>query len=328
MKLNFYILQCGTLIKKDDSLEFENKNNEKTPIPIMQIDSIYILSSTHISSECLKLLANNGITIHYFDYYENYIGTFYPKISNTLNGDLLIKQVLSFTNKSTRIYLAIQTIRASFKNMTKLVNYYSKRKNITCDDFNIQYMSNIEKLDKSTSINEIMLIEANMHKKYYSVWNRFLNDDYNFTKRIQQNSNDIVNSLLSFLNSLLYSLIVSEIYKTGLNPTISYLHEPSQSRFSLSFDVAEIFRPVLVERLIFSLLNKQIIQQEDYSNGKFNENAIKKILYHWDNKINETIYHRILKRNVSYRYLIRDELYKLTRYIKKESEYKGFVMWW
>ncbi|MGN1227548.1 MAG: CRISPR-associated endonuclease Cas1, partial [Christensenellales bacterium] len=225
MKSNFYILQQGTLIKKDNSLEFVNKEMTKMPIPIMQIDTIFILASIHISSDCLKLLANNGIVLHYFDYYTNYIGTFYPKITKTLNGELLVNQVLSFTDNKIRIYLAKQTIKASFKNMYKLVHYYEKRKIVNCCDFSNQYQICLNELNTCSSINQIMLIEASIHKAYYGVWNKFLNEDVGFEKRVKQNAFDIVNCLLTFLNSLLYSLIVSEIYKTGLNPTISFLHE-------------------------------------------------------------------------------------------------------
>ncbi|MBQ8749178.1 MAG: type I-B CRISPR-associated endonuclease Cas1 [Clostridia bacterium] len=328
MKNNFYLLQHGELIKKDNSIEFISKDNQKTNIPLLQVDAIYTFATVSISSECLKLLSNNGIVVHYFDYYENYIGTFYPKIIKTLNGDLLVKQVHTFCDIDKRLEVSKETIKASFKNMHRLIGYYSKRKSVNCDDFELHYVASMEKIVKANSINDIMILEANLHKIYYNYWNKFLNFDYGFHKREKKDAKDIINALLSFLNSLLYSLIVSEIYKTGLNPTISYLHEPSQSRFSLSFDIAEIFRPILVERLIFNLLNKNIIQDNDFINYRFTESAIKKILYHWDNKINETIYHRKLKRNISYRYLIREELYKLVRYVKGECAYKGFVMWW
>jgi CRISPR-associated protein Cas1 len=38
---------------------------------------------------------------------------------------------------------------------------------------------------------------------------------------------------------------------TQLNPTVSYLHEPSQRRFSLALDLSEIFKPLIVDRVIF-----------------------------------------------------------------------------
>lgn len=86
----------------------------------------------------------------------------------------------------------------------------------------------------------------------------------------------------------------------------------------------------MVDRTLFSLINKKIITEKDYEEDTFklSKEAIKKIFYHFDNRINETIYHRQLKRNVSYRYLIRLELYKIINDINDEKEYKPFVIWW
>jgi len=74
----------------------------------------------------------------------------------------------------------------------------------------------------------------------------------------------MINSLISFVNSLIYTTVLSEIYKTQLNPTISYLHEPGVKRFSLCLDIAEIFKPLIGDRMIFSLLNKNQITEDDF----------------------------------------------------------------
>ena len=69
----------------------------------------------------------------------------------------------------------------------------------------------------------------------------------------------MINSLISFINSLIYSVALAEIYKTSLSPYISYLHEPGTRRFSLSLDITEIFKPLIVDRMLFSMLNKNQI---------------------------------------------------------------------
>ena len=85
-----------------------------------------------------------------------------------------------------------------------------------------------------------MGIEGNIRKKYYEAWNNIVKQDINFTKRIKNPPENMINTLLSFANSLVYTTALSEIYKTQLNPTVSYLHEPGTSRYSLSLDIAEI----------------------------------------------------------------------------------------
>ncbi len=143
---------------------------------------------------------------------------------------------------------------------------------------------------------------------------------------------NMINSLISFVNSLVYAKVLGEIYRTQLNPTISYLHQPGVKRFSLSLDLAEIFKPLLGDRLIFSLLNKKMITIEDFEEGQFylklRQKAIKTITQEFDEKLKTTIKHKDLGRDVSYQYLIRLELYKLIKHFLGEKQYEGYKIWW
>ncbi|WP_373370336.1 CRISPR-associated endonuclease Cas1 [Irregularibacter muris] len=93
-------------------------------------------------------------------------------------------------------------------------------------------------------------------------------------------------------------------------------------------NIAEIFKPLIGERMIFSLLNKNQITESDFDKkSKFlylKEIAKKKILVEYDNRLDRTIRHKDLRREVSYRYLIRLECYKLIKDIIGEKEYAGF----
>ena len=117
-----------------------------------------------------------------------------------------------------------------------------------------------------------------------------------------------------------------------MNPTISYLHEPSERRFSLCLDIAEIFKPLIADRLIFSMLNKKQITEADFEKNLnflyIKDNARKEITKQIDMKLQTTIKHRNLERDVSYEYLIRLEIYKLIKHLTEDIKYEGFKMWW
>lgn len=283
MKSSFYFLTNGELIKRDNTLEFVDEEKNRTYLPIFQVNDLYIMSTVKITCDLLKLLSKNGITIHYFDKYEYYLGSFYPVVNNNLNGNILVKQVINFSNIETRLKLSKEVIIACFKNMRRVVKNHFKDMPDKIQDTLTIFEKNTNKIYLCNTINEIMLVEASMHKTYYAVWNEiFVDKNIVIVKREKRANSDLINSLISFINSLLYALIVSEIYKTSLNVTISFLHEPSQSRVSLAYDIAEIFRPILVDRLIFYLVNKKIINLEDFdiTINRLKESAVKKILYH------------------------------------------------
>lgn len=143
---------------------------------------------------------------------------------------------------------------------------------------------------------------------------------------------NMINSLISYVNSLIYAKILSEVYHTQLNPTISYLHEPGVRRYSLCLDVSEIFKPLIGDRLIFSLLNRNQITEESFTKElnflHLKKDASKLIARELENSLKKTIKHKELGRQVSYQYLIRLELYKLIKHIIGEKEYEGFKIWW
>ena len=143
---------------------------------------------------------------------------------------------------------------------------------------------------------------------------------------------NMINSLISYINSLIYSKTLSEIYHTQLNPTISYLHEPGVRRYSLCLDISEIFKPLIGDRLIFSLLNRKQITEESFTKElnflHLKKEASKLIVRELENILKKTIKHKELGRKVSYQYLIRLEVYKLIKHLIGEKEYEGFKMWW
>ena len=143
---------------------------------------------------------------------------------------------------------------------------------------------------------------------------------------------NMINSLISFVNSLIYAKVLSEIYHTQLNPTISYLHEPGVRRFSMCLDVSEVFKPLIGDRLIFSLLNRNQITEDSFTK-ELNFLHLKKessrlIAQELEQRLKKTIMHKELGKKVSYQYLIRLEIYKLIKHLIGEKQYEGFKIWW
>lgn len=254
MGQSFYIYNSGDLKRKDNTLQFISTGGEKRDIPIERIDDIYVMSEMSFNTTFLSYISQYGIPIHFFNYYNFYTGSFYPK-EKLLAGQLLVKQVEHYTDYGKRLTIAKKIIEAAADNIYRNLRYYNGRgKDVS------SYMSEIDslrkELPKTSTIQELMGIEGNIRRHYYAAWNVIIDQEIEFDKRVMHPPDNMINSLISFVNSLIYSKVLSEVYHTQLNPTISYLHEPGVRRFSLCLDVAEIFKPLIGDRLLFSLLNR------------------------------------------------------------------------
>ena len=263
MGQSFYVYNNGDLRRKDNTLQFTNAEGEKKDIPIERIDDIYVMAEMTFNSTFLSYLSQYGITMHFFNYYNYYTGSFYPK-EKLLAGQLLVKQVEHYADHGRRMVLARKFIEAAADNIYRNLRYYNGRgKDVS------GYMSEVNDLRKkipgTESVEELMGIEGNIRKQYYAAWNVIIDQEIHFEKRVMHPPDNMINSLISFVNSMIYAKILSEIYHTQLNPTISYLHEPGVRRFSLCLDVSEVFKPLIGDRLIFSLLNRKQITEDSFT---------------------------------------------------------------
>ena len=287
MKKTYYLFNPGQLERKDNTLKFtpvvEDGNGEESVgapryLPVEDINEFYVFGSLRANSSLFNFLGQKDIAVHFFDYYENYTGSFMPKDS-LLSGRMLLAQTSAFQNKKKRLLIAQKFIESAAYNMIK----------------NLQY--------------------------YFEMGSR--------TKQPPQNE---VNALISFGNMMCYTLCLRAIHQTQLNPTISFLHTPGERRYSLALDIAEVFKPVIIDRVIFKVLNKKEIQEKHFDRKLnkclLNQSGKKIFVKAVEDKLLETIKHRTLNRNVSYRHLIKLECYKLAKHLLEIEEYKPFKMYW
>lgn len=316
--------------RKDNSLTFMDEEDNKKDFPIERVADIYVMSEMNFNTSLINILAQNGIPVHFFNYYSFYTGSFYPR-EQLLSGNLLVKQVENYSDYEKRMSIAKSLVDGASYNIYRNLRYYNGRgKDVQ------KYMNTIEALrgniESCVSIQELMGYEGNIRKVYYEAWNVLVDQEINFDKRVKNPPDNMINTLISFVNTLIYTKVLGEIYQTQLNPTISYLHEPGTRRFSLSLDIAEIFKPLLGDRLIFSLLNRNQISEKSFTKGlnylHLTKDASKLIVSELDAKMQTTIQHRELNKKVSYQYLMRLECYKLVKHLLDEKSYQPFKIWW
>lgn len=330
MRKSLYIYTNGELKRNDNTILFIDYEGKKHPKPVEAVSDIYVFSEMTLNTKFLNYMSQYGISIHLFNYYNYYTGSFYPK-ETLLSGQLLVRQVDAYTNYSKRLPIAKEFIMAATDNIYRNLRYYNSRGKQVESQMK-QVNSLRKKLDEAETIEELMGIEGNIRRQYYSAWNEIVNQNIQFEKRVMHPPDNMINSLISFVNSLIYTKVLSEIYKTQLNPTISYLHEPGVRRFSLALDIAEIFKPLIGDRLIFSLLNKKQITEDSFTKElnflHLKREESKLIIRQLEERLEKTITHKELGRKVSYQHLMRLECYKLVKHLMGEREYEGFRIWW
>lgn len=136
---------------------------------------------------------------------------------------------------------------------------------------------------------------------------------------------------MSYGYSLLYANYISVTDRSRLYSQISFVHSLTKCSESLQFDLADILKPVLVDRLVLSLCRHKLLKDEyfDYKSDRcyLNKEGVKFFVEKYENYLLKTI--KINNRYYSYRNLISREVHLLSNYIANESnDYKPYIMKW
>lgn len=323
-----YIMSMGELTRKDNSLCFR-KDGKNVYIPVENTKEIFCFNEVSINTKLLDFLSQNNIIIHFYNYYGGYSGTYYPR-DHYLSGKLLVKQVLKYENDRMSVARAI--VKGIGLNIYEVLYHYYKhgKKEVkeTTDWIKSDFIRLVE---QSKDVKELMAYEGEVWLRFYADFKYFLPEDFVMNKRVKRPPDNPINALVSFGNTLLYTKTISAIYQTHLDQRISFLHEPSEGRFSLSLDLSEVFKPVIVFRTIFDLVNNHRLQVEKHFEKNvnyciLNEEGRKIFVKAFEERMESVFEHSILKRKVTYRTALKLDCYKLIKNILEDKEFVPFSL--
>lgn len=317
-------------INLDEENDAPVKVGERRIIPIEDVDALWVFRELDLNARVLNFLAQKKVPAHFFNYYGFYAGSFYPR-EYLQAGYLTVRQVRHYTNKRLRLKISREFITAAMHNILRNLRYYGTR-GIELQKETETVQAEMLRLQEVKTVAELMGCEGRARAAYYQGFGKILRERFDFTKRVKRPPDNLVNAMISYTNGLVYAACLSQLYRSQLDPTISFLHEPGVRRFSLALDLAEVFKPLLADRLIFKALNNRMLSERDFAQDLnycyLKESGRKTILKEWDARLQTTIEHRRLKRKVSYERLIRLECYKLVKHLANDEPYQGFKAWW
>ena len=323
------ILSDGVLRQKELSLFFDSEENGGTSIPIKGIDRINIYSNVVLDSGFIQKALDNGIYINLFDRYGSLKGRFYPHTA--LNAPLVtFQQIVEYSDPEKRLVLAKEFVSAAIHNMRLNLYYHRKHSAEPVYDEALNAIKTAAgKIRQCADYEALLLLEASAHRAYYGCFDTMVrSDELVFDKRTRRPPRSEINSMISFGNTVLYDMIAFRINKSSLDCRIGFLHATNSTRTeSLQLDVAEIFKPLLVDRVIFSLCNLHSIRPEHFvreENGAvYMTEAGKRIfLKGFYGKLDDGL--TVKGRYYTYKMLMDEEVQKRVRHFKKGEDYKAF----
>ena len=325
---NYHLINDGILTRKDYTLLFDNEDGKRY-LPVETTESISIYSNVIIASDVLKFLSDKNIYLSVVNKYGDIVGHFCGQ-GAAARSRTMVKQMSVYLDDKRRLELARKMERAFIHNIKANLKYYCRRSKSEAIAAWLEKSKEIDdEINRAKDINNLLAIEARCRQEYYQLFNEIISQPgFAFVNRTRRPPMDALNAMISFGNTLLYNRVATEINKTSLDIRVGIVHSTNNRSQTLNLDIADIFKPILVDRTIFTLINRRVINpRRDFvvnSDGSVYLSNIGKRIF--ISEFNSKMHQKITDRgkSISYEVKIRQEISKLYRFYVKDEKYKPY----
>lgn len=322
------------------SLDGENlvckvDGKEQLRIPFENVENIvcfnYIGCSPALMGKCVdKCIPINFISPH---------GKFLAKVCGETKGNVFLRVAQIDCFRKCGVELSQNTIAAKLSNCRQVIRRtLHDNSDLRKDEKILEVLEalkkGIESVYQADSIEEIMGIEGNCARNYFSVFGKLFggsDTSSSFEYRTKRPPLDPVNAVLSFVYTLLTAEYAAALETVGLDSYIGYCHSLRSGRSSLACDMIEEAR-CIVERFTLTLFNLRILSDEDFEqqiSGAvwLNDIGRKKVLARWQEKKRTSIIHPYLKQKIALGLLPYVQSNLLAKFVRGDiNEYPAYLV--
>ncbi|OCL26496.1 CRISPR-associated endonuclease Cas1 [Orenia metallireducens] len=293
----------STLVKRGERLVINKFGNKALDIPLIKVKQVIIFGNATITTSMIDTFLKFEIPVSFLSFNGKFRGRLMPQFSK--NSILRKAQYKASEDRIVCLEIAKYFVVAKLNNLRTLLLRATRDDRSERAKKVIRELKNIiTKAEKVESLDKLRGYEGLGSRKYFSLFNELLIDDFTFTKRSRRPPRDEVNALLSFGYMLLYNEVFNAVSLVGYDPYIGYLHQDEYAKPSLPLDLMEEFRP-LIDNLIKRLINRQIIRPDDfiekYGTYELTEKACKSFLQKFEEDFAKEIKHPLFEYKVTLR---------------------------
>ncbi|MCD6121150.1 MAG: type I-C CRISPR-associated endonuclease Cas1 [Spirochaetales bacterium] len=333
-----FITTEGTYLYKDgQTIAVKIDKKVKLRIPIHTIGSVVCFGKIFCSPQMLGFCAANGVSVSFLSTY----GRFLARIVGPVAGNVLLRkeQYRLSDDKSASGKIAKSIVIGKLINSRSVISrairdHYDKINIKLAKESMDSLLSLIKLAEDEKDLDTLRGYEGDGAKVYFHFFNELITaqkSDFIFKTRNRRPPLDRVNSLLSFIYTLLLNDVRSALETVGLDPQVGFLHRDRPGRHGLALDIIEEFRPFFADRLVLSLINLKQVNKKGFkilANGAvyMNEDTRKQILTTYQKRKQDVLIHPLTKEKTTIGLLFFIQAQLMARFIRKDLDgYPPFI---
>lgn len=327
-----YVMENGGKICKDgDRIKVATARGDTLlSMPLERLEQLVIMGNVTVTTQTIKTLLSRGIPLVFVTTQGRLLGKLQP--FENKNIPLRWAQFKAASSPKVRLSIARSIVKGKLLNQRTLLQR-AAREGISGLEGAIRQLGILaKKADMVSDLDELRGLEGAGASEYFRQWPKLIRQiGFRFPGRVRRPPTDPANSMLSFGYVLLMNEALSACHITGFDPYLGFLHMDRYGRPALALDLMEEFRPVLVDSLVLSLINRRVVEPEDFTSElggatRMKPHALRKFLAAWENKRRTLVRHHVFGRQVPYWRAIELQARVLARVILGElDEYIPFL---
>ncbi len=263
-----YITQQGAVLRKiGERLKVTLQSTVLLDQPLIHVSQVVIFGKASVTAATVSALLEHDIEVTYLTQHGQFIGRIVPAVSK--NVLLRVAQYRAAFDAAQTLALAQGFVTGKLTNMRTLVMRYGRDLRLkTCDKAADRIKAALQQVAKAKNLEQLRGCEGDGSAAYFGVFGAFVKQaGFTFEKRVRRPPTDPVNVLLSFGYTLLMNDLFGAVNIVGLDPYLGYLHADRYGRASLPLDVMEEFRPLVVDSVVLTCLNKNILTPQHFESS-------------------------------------------------------------
>jgi CRISPR-associated protein Cas1 len=313
----------NVVVKKDE--------NTSMRLPLHNLENIVCFSYPGASPALMGACAERNVGLCFLS--PN--GRFLARVTGKVKGNVLLrkKQYEVSEKNDESVPIAASFLLGKIANCRKVIERALRDHALLVDvqtltDASASLKEVLRAVQSCKTVGDLMGFEGSAAKTYFGVFDQLIlqqREDFTFKERSRRPPLDNLNSLLSFLYTLLTNDVASALETVGLDPYVGFLHQDRPGRPSLALDLMEELRPVFADRLALSLVNRKQITGKGFTKKEsggvlMDDDTRKNVLTAWQERKKEEIVHPYLKERIPFGLVPHVQAMLLARFLRGDLD--------
>ncbi|MEO0985370.1 MAG: CRISPR-associated endonuclease Cas1 [Cyanobacteria bacterium J06639_14] len=327
-----YLTQQGTRLHKDHGRFVVAKTDQASvEIPIREVEHVFVFGNVQLTTSAIASCLSHQIPVMFLSQMGNYRGHLW----SAEGGDHRVEkvQLQRFESPEFQYAMAKAIVRGKLWNSKQLLLKHNRRRDLEAVEAAIDGINqDLLAIDAiNDDLNVLRGYEGTAAARYFPAFGQLItNPDFELTHRNRRPPTDPVNSLLSFGYTLLFNNVFSLIRAEGLDPYLGNLHRSDRREAQLAFDLMEEFRSPIVDTLVLSVINQQVLDPDDFQppNDKggvyLRDDARRRFLQAFEQRMMQTVGHGDAADPIPYRQVIQFQIRRYKQSLVNDVAYETF----